>query len=145
MRAAGIEEHIRYEPDEWCPTLLSIGVAFQGVIIVLANIVLFVTIAFRAANLGDDYISWGITCSLIIGGAITILQAARLGRLGAAHILMSGASPHFIAVSVLALELGGILDARKPRGICLACPVRGSRVAPGAEAHHHPGRLRSWR
>ena len=90
MRVAGIGEHIRYEPDEWCPTLLSIGVAFQGVIIALANTVLFVTIAFRAANLGDDYISWGITCSLIIGGAITVLQAGRLGRLGAAHILMTG-------------------------------------------------------
>ena len=108
MRVAGIEDRIRYEPDEWCPTLLSIGVAFQGVIIVLANIVLFVTIAFRAANLGDDYISWGITVSLLIGGAITVLQAGRLGRLGAAHILMTGASPHFIAVSVLALALGGI-------------------------------------
>ncbi len=108
MRIAGIDEHIRYEPDEWCPTLLSIGVALQGVTIALANTVLFVTIAFRAANLGDDYISWGIACSLIIGGAITVLQAGRLGRLGAAHILMTGASPHFIAVSVLALELGGI-------------------------------------
>ena len=52
MRVAGIEERIRYEPDEWCPTLLSIGVAFQGVIIVLANIVLFVTIAFPCGQPG---------------------------------------------------------------------------------------------
>ena len=108
MRTAGTSERIRYEPDEWCPTLLSVGVAFQGVTIALANTVLFVTVAFRAANLGDDYISWGITCSLIIGGVVTVIQAGRLGRLGAAHILMTGASPHFIAVSVLALELGGV-------------------------------------
>ena len=108
MRVAGAGEHIRYEADERCPTLLSIGVALQGVTIALANTVLFVTIAFRAASLGDDYISWGITCSLIIGGVITVIQAGRLWRLGAGHILITGASPHFIAVSVLALELGGV-------------------------------------
>ena len=48
---------------------------FRGVIIALANKVLFVTIAFRAANLGDDYISWGITVSLLIGRVTTVLQA----------------------------------------------------------------------
>ena len=108
MRVAGAGENIRYEADERCPTLLSIGVALQGVTIALANTVLFVTIAFRAASLGDDYISWGITCSLMIGGVITVIQAGRLWRLGAGHILITGASPHFIAVSVLALELGGV-------------------------------------
>ncbi len=108
MRVAGAGDNIRYEADERCPTLLSIGVALQGVTIALANTVLFVTIAFRAASLGDSYISWGITCSLLIGGVITVIQAGRLWRFGAGHILITGASPHFIAISVLALELGGV-------------------------------------
>ncbi|MYA62130.1 MAG: hypothetical protein F4X94_06105 [Dehalococcoidia bacterium] len=62
MSVSGTSEHIRYESDDRCPILLSIGVTFQGVIIALSNTVLFVTIAFRAADLGEDYISWGITC-----------------------------------------------------------------------------------
>ena len=84
------------------------GVALQGVMLALANTVLFVTVMVRAGDQGEDYLSWAIFSALAIGGVITILQAGRVGRLGAGHVLMTGAGPHFIAVSVLAMATGGL-------------------------------------
>ena len=84
------------------------GVALQGVMLALANTVLFVTVMVRAGDQGENYLSWAIFSALAIGGVITILQASRVGRLGAGHVLMTGAGPHFIAVSVLAMTQGGL-------------------------------------
>ena len=103
-----LNRHIRYEPDEPCPPLVATGVAFQGVILVVANIVLMVTIIVRAAGEGELYLTWAVSAALVIGGVTTALQAARIGRVGAGHILMTGAGPHFIAVSVVALTEGGL-------------------------------------
>ena len=103
-----VNEHIRYEPDDPCPPSVSIGVALQGVVISLANTVLFVTITFRAGGQSEHYLAWAVFSALVIGGAITALQAGRVGRLGAGHLLMTGAGPHFIAISVLALKEGGL-------------------------------------
>ena len=103
-----VNEHIRYEPDERCPPLLSIGVALQGVMLTLTTTVLMVSITFLAADEGERYLSWAVFAALIISGASTALQAGRVGRLGAGHVLMTGAGPHFIAVSVLALTVGGL-------------------------------------
>ena len=103
-----VNEHIRYEPDDPCPPPVSIGVALQGVVISLANTVLFVTITFRAGGQSEHYLAWAVFSALVIGGAITALQAGRVRRLGAGHVLMTGAGPHFIAISVLALKEGGL-------------------------------------
>ena len=84
------------------------GVALQGVMLALANTVLFVTVIVRAGDESEDYLSWAIFSALAIGGVITALQAGRVGRLGAGHVLMTGAGPHFIAVSVLAMATGGL-------------------------------------
>ena len=74
----------------------------------LAATVLMVSITFRAADGGERYLSWAVFAALIISGASTALQAGRVGRLGAGHVLMTGAGPQFIAVSVLALTVGGL-------------------------------------
>ena len=74
----------------------------------LATTVLMVSITFLAADEGERYLSWGVFAALVVGGAITALQAGRLWRLGAGHVLMSGAGPQFIAVSVLAMTEGGL-------------------------------------
>ena len=108
LKTARVNEHIRYEPDERCSPLVSIGVALQGIMLVLATTVLMVTIIVRAADEGERYLSWAVFAALIISGAVTALQASRIGRLGAGHVLMTGAGPHFIAVSVLALTEGGL-------------------------------------
>ena len=74
----------------------------------LANTVLLVTVIVRAGDQGEDYLSWAIFSALAIGRVITALQAGRVGRLGAGHVLITGAGPHFIAVSVLAMTMGGL-------------------------------------
>ena len=98
-----LNRHIRYEPGDPCPPLVTLGVAFQGVVLVLANTVLMVTIIVRAAGEGELYLQWAVFAALIIAGVTTALQAAHVGRVGAGHILMTGAGPHFIAISVVAL------------------------------------------
>ena len=104
---ARVNEYIRYEPDGQCPPRLSIVVALQGVVLALSNTVLFVTVMARAGGQGEEYLSWAVFAGLAIGGIVTALHAGRVGRLGAGHVLMSGAGPHFIAVSVLAMTQGG--------------------------------------
>ncbi|MCY4114831.1 MAG: hypothetical protein OXG33_12980 [Chloroflexi bacterium] len=105
LTIARVNEYIRYEPNDPCPPLLATSVALQGVVLTLANTVLFVTITARAAGQGDAYLSWAVFAALIIAGATTALQAARVGRLGAGHVLMSGAGPHFVALAILVLAL----------------------------------------
>ncbi len=100
---ARLNRRIRYEPDDPCPPLVTAGVAFQGVVLILANTVLMVTIIVRAAGEGELYLGWAVFAALVIAGVTTALQAAHVGRVGAGHILMTGAGPHFIAISVVAL------------------------------------------
>ena len=104
---ARADEAIRYQPDEPCPPLIALGVGLQGVMLVLATIVLIVAITARAGNQYESYLTWAVFASLIIAGGLTALQAGRFGRLGAGHILIMGPTPNYVAVSVLALTAGG--------------------------------------
>lgn len=108
MSGPRINRRIRYEPNERPPPLVTLGVALQGVVLVLANTVLMVTIVVGAAGEDEIYLTWAVFAALIIAGVTTALQAAHLGRFGVGHILMTGAGPHFIAVSVVALTEGGL-------------------------------------
>ena len=107
MTAARANANIRYELDERCPLPVAIGVGVQGIIIGLAPTVLIVAITALAAGQDESYLSWAVFAALIISGVNTALQAAKIGRLGGGHILIMGATPNFIAVSVLAVEEGG--------------------------------------
>ncbi len=107
MTAARANENIRYEPDEHCPLFVAIGVGVQGIIIGLAPTVLIVAITAIAAGQDERYLSWAVFAALIISGVGTALQAAKIGRLVSGHVLIMGATPNFIAVSVLAIEEGG--------------------------------------
>ncbi len=104
-RRAG--QPLRYEPDEPCPPLLALGVGFQGIMLVLATMVLVVSITARAGGQDDSYVAWAVFASLVIGGGLTALQAGRFGRLGAGHILIMGPTVNYVSVSALALAAGG--------------------------------------
>ena len=107
MTAADNIEGVRYEPNDHCPPSLLLGVGLQGVAFTLPTIVLVVAVTARAGGQGDDYVSWAVFAALIIAGALIALQASRVWRFGAGHIVLMGPSPNFVAVSVLALEAGG--------------------------------------
>ena len=107
MAASPVNEHIRYEPDEHPPALLTVGAGFQAALLIVGGIVLGVVIVFRIAEQPANYIAWGVFAALLISGITTILQSARLWRIGAGHILMMGTSGAFFAVCVAALIQGG--------------------------------------
>ena len=101
------EQGIRYEPDDACTPLLAVGVGVQGVLLVLAPIVLVVAVSALASGQDERYLTWAVFAALVLSGLVTILQAARLGRVGLGHVLVTGVTPNFIAISVIALAEGG--------------------------------------
>ena len=107
MASAGADERIRYEPDERCPPLVALGVGIQGVLLALGPLVVIAAISGVAAGQDEDQLTWTLVAALIVGGLITILQAARIGRVGLGHVMIMGVTPNYIAVSVLALAEGG--------------------------------------
>ena len=103
-----VNEHIFYEPDEESPPLVTLGVAFQGVIIILSNTVAILTTFLVASGSHGSYVSWAMFASLLIAGVVTFLQATRIGRLGPGYILMVGPGTPFLAVCALAVAEGGL-------------------------------------
>ena len=102
-----VNENIRYEPDDRPPLPVTIGVGIQAAAIILPGVALTVVIVARIADQSDAYIAWGVLAALVISGITTILQSARLWRIGAGHVLMMGTSGAFIAVCIAALKQGG--------------------------------------
>ena len=100
-------ENIRFEPDERPPHLVAAGVGFQAAVVVLAPVVLGAVIIGRAGGQGADYITWIAFAALVVSGVTTVLQAVRVGRIGAGHVLIMGTSGAFIAVCITALAQGG--------------------------------------
>ena len=107
MASDHINENVRYEPNESPPTLEAVGAGLQAAVIIVAPVVLTVVIVARIAGQPDSYISWGVFAALIVSGVTTVLQAVRVGRVGAGHVLIMGTSGAFIAVCVAALVKGG--------------------------------------
>ena len=104
---AAVNENIRYEPDEIPPPLVALGTGFQAALVILAPVALTVVIVVRIAEGSDSYLAWGVFAALLVSGVTTVLQAARLGRIGAGHVLIMGTSGAFIAVCVAALVTAG--------------------------------------
>ena len=99
--------HIRFEPDDKPPLALTAGMGLQFAILAIAGIVLTPAIVIRAAGGSDSYLTWAVFAAAVVSGVSTILQAVRLGRIGAGYVLLMGTSGAFIAVCVAALVQGG--------------------------------------
>ena len=96
-----------HEPDESCPPGLTLGVAFQGVLLSLPPTVLTMLLFARASGLGDGYLAWSVLAAVAVSGLTTALLAARIGPIGGGNILMAGAAPSYLAIGLLALEQAG--------------------------------------
>ena len=107
MASAQINDHIRYEPEEKCSILSSFVVGAQGILLVLPPAISIVVITILATGQDEAYLTWAVFAALIIVGIVTALQASRIGRLGAGHMVVVGITPNYIALSVLALDEGG--------------------------------------
>ena len=107
MTEAPVNENVRYEPDENPPPLIAAGAGLQAAMIIVAPVVLTVVIVARIAEQPESYLSWAVFAALLISGITTVLQAVRVGRVGAGHVLIMGTLGAFIAVCVSALVKGG--------------------------------------
>ena len=100
--------NLSYEANDASPPLVTLGVAAQGAVIVISNIVMITTVFALAIRADADYLSWALFASLVVGGIAIIIHGARFGRLGAGHLSLQGSAVPFLAVSVLATIQGGL-------------------------------------
>ena len=105
--ASAQPRRIRFEPDDKPPAALTAAMGLQFAVLAIAGIVLTPAIVIRAAGGSDSYLSWAVFAAAVVSGVSTILQAVRLGRIGAGYVLLMGTSGAFIAVCVAALVEGG--------------------------------------
>ncbi len=109
MDAEENDQHssIRYEADENPPGSLTAGLGLQLALLCVAGIVLTPAIVIRAAEGSESYLNWAVFAAVIVSGVSTVIQAVRVGRIGAGYVLAMGTSGAFIAVCVTALIEGG--------------------------------------
>lgn len=98
---------IHYEASENPPVPLVIGMGLQLAILCIAGIVLTPAIVIRAGGGSPEFLSWAVFLAVLISGITTMLQAIRVGRIGAGYVLLMGTSGAFIAVCITALQKGG--------------------------------------
>ena len=98
---------IRYQPDETPPLAASLGLGLQLAALSATVTILIPTVVMRAAGATEAYLSWAVFAATVICGAATVLQTARLGRIGMGQALMIGSSGAFIAVCITAVAEGG--------------------------------------
>ncbi len=101
------EADVRYEPNEHPPHGLALGLALQLMMLEIGEIILIPVIVVRAAGGSEAYLAWVAFAALAISGITTMLQAKRVGGVGAGYILLMVTSGAFIAVCVAALTQGG--------------------------------------
>ncbi|MYD78510.1 MAG: hypothetical protein F4239_06375, partial [Gammaproteobacteria bacterium] len=94
-------------PDEKIPATRATGLGLQITGLVLPGLVLMPTVVFRSAGQAESILLWAVCASIIVCGVVTILQAIRIGRVGAGYILIAGTSGASIAVCSSALSEGG--------------------------------------
>ena len=62
---------------------------------------------FQAVGAADAFLLWAVLASFIASGVTTLLQAIRVGPVGAGYILTTGPPGMAISVSVMAVAAGG--------------------------------------
>ena len=98
---------VRYQADENPPLPITIGLGLQLAVLCIAGIVLTPAIVIRAGGGTETYLSWALFAAVAISGVTTLMQAVRVGRIGAGYVLLMGTSGAFIAVCVTAIAEGG--------------------------------------
>ena len=102
-----LRSDVRYEPNDRPPTLLVAGLGLQLAILTISGIVLTPLIVIKAAGGSENYMMWAVFASVVISGISTILQAVKVGRIGAGYVLLMGTSGAFIAICITAIAEGG--------------------------------------
>ena len=107
MATAQVNENPRYEPNEACSHLEAAGVGLQIILMMVAGKVLFVALILGAGGQSEPYLSWAIFMTLVVCGVGTILQALRIKRFGAGHLVIMSVHPAHVPICIMALLTGG--------------------------------------
>ncbi len=102
-----LQSAVRYEADDRPPALLTAGLGLQLAILTISGIVLTPLIVVQAAGGAEAYLMWAVFGAVLVSGVSTILQAVRVGRVGAGYVLLMGTSGAFIAICITAIAEGG--------------------------------------
>ena len=127
MNKARLNRHIRYEPGDPCPPLVTLGVAFQGVVLVLANTVLMVPhfIAISVVALTEADLAT-LASLIVVSSLFQFAMAAWLPFLRRIVTpIVSGTALMLIAVAVMPIAVGRLTDV--PAG----APEGGGLIAAG--------------
>ena len=96
-------------------------------------------ITARAGGQSESYLSWAVFATLIIAGGLTALQASRVWRLGAGHVLIMGGYTQLRGDLRPRVGRGRATPASEPCCRCLALLPRAGHLAPVAASDHHAG------
>ena len=107
FRKAQGQHGIQYEPEEKCPPLLALYSAFQIFVPNTISIIMLAALVVRASGESEDYLSWVTFTVLAVTGASMVLQTLRLRQLGSGRLIVANFNVPFLAVSALALHVGG--------------------------------------
>ena len=94
---------IRYEPHETPPPLTTLTLAAQLAALNAAALVITPAIVVRAAGV-PEYLPWAVFSAIVVSGLMTIVQARRVWRFGAGHVLVIGVASPYIGVCIAALS-----------------------------------------
>ena len=97
----------RYEANEKPAALVTLGLGLQSSLLAIAPIALFPIVLAQAADMTAEFAAWAVFSMLVINGAATVVQAFRLGPVGAGMFVVPYPSPTTIPFCVLALQEGG--------------------------------------
>ena len=107
FRRAQGRPKVDYEPDERCPPLRAVTSASQIFIPNTISMVMLATLIVRASGESEAYLSWVTFTVLAVTGFSMILQTLRLRWLGSGRLIVANFNVPFLAVSALALHVGG--------------------------------------
>ena len=98
----------QYEVEEKPAPLIALGLGVQSALLAITPIALFPIILAQAVGSSDEFSAWAVFAMLVVNGAITILQAYRIGPIGSGMIIVPYPSPTTIPFCILAIQSGGI-------------------------------------
>ena len=98
---------LQYEAHERPPLPVTVGLSVQTVLLVIAPAAVFPIVLVQAVDGSVAEVAWGVFSMLTITGAVTVLQAYRIGPFGSGMLVNAYPSPTAIPFCILALEEGG--------------------------------------
>ena len=83
----------QYEPHESPPRFEALGLGLQSALLVVAPIALFPIVLFNAVGGSATEVAWAVFAMSVANGGVTILQAFRVGPMGAGLLVIPYPSP----------------------------------------------------